>query len=118
MTDCWAGRISSSWLCVYTVVRGPSCDSRSRCSAAGLLTIAKTLDREATDLFQLRVVARDQGAPRQTTYMDLTVHVVDVNDNRPSFAQRVYQTQVYENRPADTPLLTLIATDDDIGTCA
>ena len=102
-------------LCVHS--RGP-CDSHSLCSLAGLLTIAKTLDREATDLFQLRVVARDQGAPRQTTYMDLTVHVVDVNDNRPSFAQRVYQTQVYENRPADTPLLTLIATDDDIGTCA
>ena len=82
------------------------------------MTISKLLDRETNELFQLRIVARDQGVPRLSTYMDLNIYVVDVNDNRPSFAQSVYTTQVYENMPVDTPLVTLIASDDDIGKAA
>ena len=80
---------------------------------AGLLTIAKSLDREETDQFDLQLVARDQGAPRQTSQMALRVVVADVNDNYPTFERRVYEAEVDENE-ADFKVVTLNAHDDDI----
>ena len=83
---------------------------------AGLLTIAKSLDREETDQFDLQLVARDQGAPRQTSQMALRVVVADVNDNYPTFERRVYEAEVDENE-ADFKVVTLNAHDDDISKC-
>ena len=48
------------------------------------------------------------------TYQVL-VTVLDVNDYRPRFVERVFNTSVYENEPSGTSVITVKATDLDEG---
>jgi protocadherin-16/23 len=82
---------------------------------SGLLTIAKSLDRETIHMFTLNVTARDHGYPQRSSHMTVTVYVVDVNDNPPQFLQSVYNVSVLENKPIDSFITTLSATDPDTG---
>ena len=82
---------------------------------AGLLTIAKPLDRESTGVFYLNVSAKDYGHPRLTTHKLLTVHVVDVNDNAPVFEQSVYITNVTEEESLGSLVTKIKANDKDQG---
>lgn len=41
--------------------------------------------------------------------------VLDVNDYRPRFTERVYNTSVFENEPSGTSVITVRATDLDEG---
>lgn len=41
--------------------------------------------------------------------------VLDVNDFRPRFLERVFSTSVFENEPSGTSVITLTATDLDEG---
>lgn len=50
------------------------------------------------------------------THANLTIEVLDVNDNRPVFNMSVYQGQVAENQKAGTFVAQVFATDDDFGT--
>ncbi|KAG7250575.1 hypothetical protein CRUP_013969, partial [Coryphaenoides rupestris] len=43
------------------------------------------------------------------------VTVLDVNDFRPRFAQRIFNTSVFENEPSGSSVITLSATDLDEG---
>lgn len=64
----------------------------------------------------LTVVASDHGSPPRSATQLLTVSVADVNDEAPSFPQAAYHVHVPENRPPGTTVLTLHATDPDLGT--
>ena len=82
---------------------------------SGLITIAKNLDREATDLYRLNISARDHGYPQRVAYMTLEAYIVDVNDNPPIFQHSVYIANVTENQSVKTLVTTIKATDIDIG---
>ena len=41
--------------------------------------------------------------------------MLDVNDYRPRFARRAFNTSVFENEPSGTSIITLSATDLDEG---
>lgn len=43
------------------------------------------------------------------------VTVVDINDYRPRFSERMYNTSVFENEPSGTSVITVRATDLDEG---
>lgn len=43
------------------------------------------------------------------------VTVLDVNDYRPRFTKRVYNTSVFENEPSGTSVITISAIDLDEG---
>lgn len=43
------------------------------------------------------------------------VTVLDVNDYRPRFTDRVFSTSVFENEPSGTSVITVKATDLDEG---
>ena len=81
----------------------------------GVLRVSRELDREAVDEYRLAVRAMDKGSPQQVTDFLLTVKVGDENDHEPVFDPRVYETTLDENVAVGTLLLTLQATDDDIG---
>lgn len=54
----------------------------------------KSLDREETAVYNLKLVARDSGlVPKQVT-ADVTVIVDDKNDNTPQFERDSYQQTV------------------------
>ena len=80
-----------------------------------MLTVGHELDREAVSEYHLNITARDNGHPRQLTFVVLNIHVVDVNDNPPSFQHSVYTATVEENQPAGTVVTTIKAKDPDLG---
>jgi len=81
----------------------------------GLLSIAKTLDRETTEVFRLNISATDGGQPLHATYAALTVHVIDVNDNPPVFERSVYVVNVSEGVKLGSVVTTVHAVDKDTG---
>ncbi|XP_050172457.1 protocadherin Fat 4-like [Myiozetetes cayanensis] len=99
-------------LVVYTLKGG---EGKMDIDSSGLILLEKELDREAQGLYNLTVIASDQGQPARSTALDLTVVVDDVNDNPPVFSSSVYAVNVSEDEALGRALLTLSATDLDAG---
>uniref|UniRef100_A0A2K6QUC1 Protocadherin-16 n=1 Tax=Rhinopithecus roxellana TaxID=61622 RepID=A0A2K6QUC1_RHIRO len=84
-------------------------------SSTGALSVVQPLDREQRAEHVLTVVASDHGSPPRSATQVLTVSVADVNDEAPTFQQQEYSVLLRENSPPGTSLLTLRATDPDLG---
>ncbi|RZF35066.1 hypothetical protein LSTR_LSTR009658 [Laodelphax striatellus] len=88
-------------------------------SETGEITVARStaLDREERDDVTLQVMASD-GAPndiKRTTAVPVSIKLLDVNDNAPSFTQRNYVANIVENIPLSppSPIVQLRAQDKD-----
>nr|ABL75864.1 protocadherin 2A24 [Takifugu rubripes] len=71
------------------------------------------LDREATPLYEITVVAKDSGEPSLSSEKKLNVVVSDVNDNSPQFSMRPYTFYVPENNDLVLPVFSVTASDHD-----
>ncbi|XP_075902413.1 protocadherin alpha-8-like [Nelusetta ayraudi] len=80
------------------------------------LVLRKPLDREQTNKHLLLVTAVDGGKPHRSGTLNVTITVLDANDNRPIFSQDTYQIEIYENVPAGTTVTKVTARDPDEGT--
>ncbi|XP_032052982.1 protocadherin-12 [Aythya fuligula] len=80
-----------------------------------LLMTSAALDRELRAEYNLTLVARDQGERSLAVLKHLTICISDVNDNAPSFERAAYESTVEENGEAPTSLLSIRATDPDLG---
>ena len=85
---------------------------------AGIVLANVSFDREARDTYLFSVFAIDGGSPPQTSSASATVSIVDENDEAPIFSEFVYQGRVAENQPTGTSVLTVSATDNDLGSNA
>ncbi|XP_056327409.1 cadherin-23 [Danio aesculapii] len=85
----------------------------------GDIYILSALDRETKDRYTLTAYARDNpgGSPnnRRENSVQVQLTVLDVNDFRPRFSERVFTTSVFENEPVGTSVITMKATDLDEG---
>ncbi|KAL2094502.1 hypothetical protein ACEWY4_009221 [Coilia grayii] len=79
------------------------------------LVLQKALDREKQHEIQLILTALDGGKPPKSGTLDITVHVIDFNDNAPTFRNSLYKTKLLENALFGTSVITVNATDDDEG---
>ncbi|XP_075066089.1 protocadherin gamma-C5-like isoform X37 [Mixophyes fleayi] len=79
------------------------------------LILEKVLDREEKREHNLVLTATDGGEPARSGSCNITINVLDINDNPPVFNQSVYKVSLKENLPLKTVLLTLNATDLDDG---
>ncbi|KAM9794995.1 protocadherin alpha-13-like [Neosynchiropus ocellatus] len=79
------------------------------------LVLKKILDREHRENHSLIVTASDGGKPPKSGRLNVTIIVLDSNDNRPTFSQDVYQVAIKENSPAGAVIIKLNATDLDEG---
>ncbi|XP_034546172.1 protocadherin alpha-3-like [Notolabrus celidotus] len=79
------------------------------------LVLQKALDREKQPIIKLTLTAVDGGKPARSGTMQIIVHVIDTNDNTPSFSKSLYKVRVSENAPVGTTILALNATDLDEG---
>uniref|UniRef100_T1GTS0 Cadherin domain-containing protein n=1 Tax=Megaselia scalaris TaxID=36166 RepID=T1GTS0_MEGSC len=52
---------------------------------SGIVKTNIVLDREIRDLYSLKVIATDEGIPQMTGTTTIRIHIVDVNDNQPTF---------------------------------
>uniref|UniRef100_A0A663EWJ7 Cadherin domain-containing protein n=1 Tax=Aquila chrysaetos chrysaetos TaxID=223781 RepID=A0A663EWJ7_AQUCH len=82
----------------------------------GEVRLTGELDREAMSNYTLTVVATDKGQPSLSSSTDVVVIVLDINDNNPLFAQKLYKVEVGENTLTGTDLIQVFATDGDEGT--
>uniref|UniRef100_A0A8D2M3P2 Cadherin-23 n=1 Tax=Zonotrichia albicollis TaxID=44394 RepID=A0A8D2M3P2_ZONAL len=84
-------------------------------STSGLVTSTAVLDRERIPEYLLRVVASDAGTPAKSSTSTLTVKVLDVNDENPTFFPAVYNVSLPEDVARDFKVVRLNCTDADIG---
>ncbi|XP_014798528.1 PREDICTED: protocadherin-23 [Calidris pugnax] len=68
------------------------------------LCVAGPLDRESRDLYELRLVATDGGAPPLSAEEPLLLRVADLNDEAPAFPQPHYRAAVSEAASPGTAL--------------
>lgn len=82
-------------------------------TTSGVVTTTTVLDREFMDVHYLRVVA--VARPSVTASTTLQVNVLDENDHEPLFEQSNYEASLRESVPVGYTVLTVRATDQDIG---
>uniref|UniRef100_A0A8C5MC02 Protocadherin alpha subfamily C, 2 n=1 Tax=Leptobrachium leishanense TaxID=445787 RepID=A0A8C5MC02_9ANUR len=79
------------------------------------LVLKKALDREKASLHQLVLTAVDGGSPAKSGTAQISIRVMDTNDNTPFFDKTTYKASVLENSPLGTLVVRLNATDPDEG---
>uniref|UniRef100_A0AAR2JJH7 Cadherin domain-containing protein n=1 Tax=Pygocentrus nattereri TaxID=42514 RepID=A0AAR2JJH7_PYGNA len=79
------------------------------------MVLQKPLDREKEGLLNLKLTAFDGGDPLLSGTVQIYIKVLDVNDNAPVFAQRVYKATITENSTKGSKLTTVSASDADDG---
>lgn len=84
-------------------------------SLTGQLTTKSKLDREVTPEYEIRVIARDQGVPPQSSTAVVHLFVEDVNDNSPEFYPLKYFAQISEDVSVGDSILQVFAHDLDEG---
>lgn len=84
-------------------------------SKTGVVTTKVKLDRELVDVHYFRVTALDDSFPPRSGTTMLQINVLDANDHSPVFEMNEYDASVREGVSVGTTVITLKATDQDIG---
>lgn len=95
-------------------------DSRSQSmfkvdSRTGVISTTTSLDREQMDVHYFRVVATDDSFPPRSGTTTLQVNILDCNDHAPTFEAEQFDTSIRETATVGSTVITLRATDQDIG---
>lgn len=84
-------------------------------SESGIITLLEHLDREQKALYNVSLMATDQGTPSLSSIIPLVVHVQDINDSPPVFESNHYFASIAESSEIGTSIIKLLATSKDIG---
>uniref|UniRef100_A0A9W3H6D6 Cadherin-23-like n=1 Tax=Camelus bactrianus TaxID=9837 RepID=A0A9W3H6D6_CAMBA len=79
------------------------------------IRVAIPLDYETVDRYDFDLFA-NESMPDHVGYARLKITLINENDNRPIFSQPLYNISLYENITMGTSVLTVLATDNDVGT--
>ncbi|RCN40172.1 cadherin domain protein [Ancylostoma caninum] len=79
------------------------------------LVVNGQLDREYRDKYELVVEAIDGGTPAKIGRLRVNIFILDANDNAPMFTKPRYSIAVPSNLSVGSQILTLKATDGDVG---
>ncbi|KAK2188434.1 hypothetical protein NP493_132g03002 [Ridgeia piscesae] len=79
------------------------------------LILEHPLDRETQNVYTLRVRAYDGGEPPRAGSVDITIRVLDANDNDPVFDNSTYEVTILENIPKHRTIIQVHARDSDTG---
>ncbi|XP_035265779.1 protocadherin alpha-4-like isoform X9 [Anguilla anguilla] len=78
------------------------------------LVVDGALDRERISQYNVTITATDEGTPPLSSTSIVIVHVSDVNDNAPQFAEASINVYVKENSPVGSVIYTVSAYDPDL----
>ncbi|KAH0615969.1 hypothetical protein JD844_026665, partial [Phrynosoma platyrhinos] len=81
----------------------------------GEVRLTGELDRETVSNYTLTIIATDKGQPSLSSSTDVVVIVLDINDNNPVFAQKLYKIEIAENILTGTDVVQVFAADGDEG---
>ena len=62
----------------------------------GALSLVKAVDYESAIQHTLNISACDMGEPQRKAFSEVTVHVIDANDNSPALVARIIRASVLE----------------------
>uniref|UniRef100_A0A7M4DWA3 Protocadherin gamma-C3 n=1 Tax=Crocodylus porosus TaxID=8502 RepID=A0A7M4DWA3_CROPO len=79
------------------------------------LVLQQPLDREQSALQQLVLTAVDGGSPARSGTAQISIRVLDTNDNSPVFDRSTYTVSLLENAALGTLVVRLNASDPDEG---
>ncbi|XP_074505002.1 protocadherin gamma-C5-like [Sebastes fasciatus] len=79
------------------------------------LILAKLLDREKKAVHKLLLTALDGGNPVRSGTAQLSIRVLDINDNVPTFEKTLYKVTISENAAEGALIVQTKATDLDDG---
>uniref|UniRef100_A0A8C2K6Q0 Cadherin domain-containing protein n=1 Tax=Cyprinus carpio TaxID=7962 RepID=A0A8C2K6Q0_CYPCA len=79
------------------------------------LVLKKAVDREITTTYKLLLTAVDGGNPPKSGILNITITILDTNDNRPVFSRETYSVTLQENSAIGTVVIRVNATDMDEG---
>ncbi|XP_063862581.1 fat-like cadherin-related tumor suppressor homolog isoform X4 [Scylla paramamosain] len=100
---------------VYAVSNGDTDSVFKIGFETGILQVVAQLDRERTPEYNLNITVYDLGVPHRSASRNLTVKVIDVNDNAPEFNRVSYSLHLPENTRNGTSVAQLSAQDADEG---
>uniref|UniRef100_A0A7N6B4V0 Cadherin EGF LAG seven-pass G-type receptor 1a n=1 Tax=Anabas testudineus TaxID=64144 RepID=A0A7N6B4V0_ANATE len=83
-------------------------------NSTGWVTVSEELDRETTEFYTFGVEARDHGIPVMSSSASVSITVLDVNDNVPTFTEKTYSLKINEDAVVGTSVLTVTAVDRDV----
>uniref|UniRef100_A0A672P462 Cadherin EGF LAG seven-pass G-type receptor 1 n=1 Tax=Sinocyclocheilus grahami TaxID=75366 RepID=A0A672P462_SINGR len=83
-------------------------------NSTGWITVSTELDRETTEYYTFGVEARDNGVPVMSSSASVSITVLDVNDNIPTFTEKLYSLKINEDAVVGTSVLTVTALDRDV----
>ncbi len=78
----------------------------------------KVLNKTEQKYYNLTIIALDQGEPQMHAFGQVSIEVLDANDQQPIFMQDLYNASLPENSNIGSSILQVNATDLDIGTNA
>ncbi|ESO93788.1 hypothetical protein LOTGIDRAFT_105163 [Lottia gigantea] len=81
----------------------------------GTLYVAHQLDREEHDLYMVTVVVCDRGESPRSSTSNITINILDDNDNTPVFMNSTFHFYVSENQPSLSYIGQVMAKDADSG---
>ncbi|XP_031558160.1 protocadherin Fat 4-like [Actinia tenebrosa] len=108
--------IGLNGLVVYSITCGNLAAVFDVDHSTGKIFLAKSLDYENTWQYELCITAQDQGTHPLSSTANITIHVLDANDNPPVFTTKPQQIQIMENVTKGTVIGYCSATDADSGT--
>ncbi|CEF67590.1 Cadherin domain and Cadherin-like domain-containing protein [Strongyloides ratti] len=79
------------------------------------LTVNGQLDREYRNRYELTIEAEDGGDPPKKGKLDVTIIILDANDNAPIFGKTKYTGTISSNASVDDVILIVNANDIDEG---
>ncbi|XP_034019490.1 cadherin EGF LAG seven-pass G-type receptor 1 isoform X2 [Thalassophryne amazonica] len=83
-------------------------------NGTGWITVSTELDRETTEFYTFGVEARDHGISVMSSSASVSITVLDVNDNVPTFTEKTYSLKINEDAMVGTSVLTVTAVDRDV----
>jgi len=82
---------------------------------SGEIVVANRIDHEVTSWINFTVKATDSGVPPRSSIAQVSIKVIDQNDNPPEFTHPVLNVTVREDTPPGTVIALLEAIDGDSG---
>ncbi|XP_067374292.1 protocadherin alpha-3-like isoform X33 [Channa argus] len=81
----------------------------------GAIAVKGNIDYEENQAFEIRVQARDKGAPPRSAHSKVLVEVIDVNDNAPEISVSSLMSPVKEDAEIGMAVAMVTITDKDAG---
>ncbi|KAL4230834.1 condensed mesenchymal cell proliferation [Mactra antiquata] len=80
-----------------------------------LLKVNNNLDRETKAFYNLTLIAADSGTPPLSASKSFLLQIDDINDHAPVFSKNLYEPFIDEMSEPGSSVLSVTATDKDIG---